>query len=111
MNQPANLRRFLRIPLVLACFALWSTAQAVMPAPDGGYSGKNTAEGEDAPFSLTYIENTDLGSRNTAIGLDALYHDSTVFYNMAIRLETLYTNPIAPYNTALRANSLYNIPD
>ena len=111
MNQPANLRRFLRIPLVLACFALWSTAQAVTPAPDGGYSGKNTAEGEDALFSLTYIENTDLGSRNTAIGFDALYHDTTGFYNTAIGFEALYTNTSAPYNTAVGANALYSNTD
>jgi len=43
----------LLIPLVFACFALSPTAQAVSPAPDGGYPGGNTAEGQNALFSLT----------------------------------------------------------
>ena len=42
---------FLLIPLVVACLALWPTAQAVDPPPDGGYSNNNTAEGTDALFS------------------------------------------------------------
>ena len=35
------------------CFALFQTAQAVSPPPDGGYPGGNTAEGQNALFSLT----------------------------------------------------------
>ena len=30
------------------CFALFQTAHAVSPPPDGGYPGGNTAEGQDA---------------------------------------------------------------
>src|SRR5258707_6420933 len=52
----------LLIALVFACFALLSTAQAVSPAPDGGYPGGNTAEGKNALFSLTS------GGFNTAVG-------------------------------------------
>jgi hypothetical protein len=33
---------------VLACFALPPRVQAVVPAPDGGYPGGNTAEGQAA---------------------------------------------------------------
>ena len=33
------------IPLMLGCFALLPRAQAVGPAPDGGYPRFNTAEG------------------------------------------------------------------
>jgi len=40
------------IPLVLACFALSPRAQAVTPAPDGGYPGFNTAEGFNALLAL-----------------------------------------------------------
>jgi len=62
------LRAFLLIPLVLGCIALSPTALAVTPAPDGGYPNGNTAEGDDALFSL----DTSQGFSNTAIGFDAL---------------------------------------
>jgi hypothetical protein len=39
--------------LALACFTLSPTARAVVPAPDGGYPGGNTAEGQNALLSLT----------------------------------------------------------
>src|SRR6266571_2509187 len=62
-------RSFLLIPLVLVCLALSPTPNAfgVSPAPDGGYAGNNTAEGDLALFSL------DTGSDNTALGYQALY--------------------------------------
>src|SRR5437773_41893 len=55
---------FLLIPLAfaIAWLALSPTALAVTPAPDGGYPNQNTAEGDDALFSLTS------GVNNTAIG-------------------------------------------
>src|SRR5438034_6875851 len=65
------IRGFLLIPLVLACFALSPTARAVLPAPDGGYSGSNTAEGDNALASLT--TGNGVGGGNTAIGWEALY--------------------------------------
>ena len=40
------------ISLVLTCAFLPRTG-AVTPAPDGGYPGGNTAEGDNALFSLT----------------------------------------------------------
>jgi hypothetical protein len=48
-------RGFLLIPfaIALAWLALSPAARAVTPAPDGGYPGENTAEGEDALNSLT----------------------------------------------------------
>src|SRR5437870_4139158 len=63
------IRGFLLIPLALALawLALAPTARAVDPPPDGGYPNFNTAEGEDALFSLT------TGISNTAIGFEALY--------------------------------------
>jgi hypothetical protein len=66
----APLRRgFLLIPLALALawFALSPTAQAVSPAPDGGYPNGNTAEGDEALLNLT------TGTNNTANGFEALF--------------------------------------
>ena len=48
--------------LAAACLALAPVALAVDPPPDGGYPGGNTAEGEDALFSL------GIGLNNTAVG-------------------------------------------
>jgi len=41
------------ISLALYWQALPPTAHAVIPAPDGGYTGNNAAEGASALFSLT----------------------------------------------------------
>src|SRR5438046_9974229 len=65
-------RSLLLIPPVLVCFALSPTARDVDPPPDGGYPNNNTAEGEDALFSL----DTLLGTDNTAIGFEALYFNT-----------------------------------
>ena len=41
--------------VVLALLALLPQGQAVVPAPDGGYPGQNTAEGTNALFSRSYL--------------------------------------------------------
>src|SRR5258705_6651588 len=71
------IRGFLLIPLALATFALSPAARAVDPPPDGGYPGNNTAEGEDALFSLT------TGTDNTAVGFEALLSNTNGSYNTA----------------------------
>ena len=43
----------LLIPLLFVCFGLPPRDEAVIPAPDGGYAGCNTAEGQTALFNLT----------------------------------------------------------
>jgi hypothetical protein len=55
---------------VLACVAALPDAQAVVPPPDGGYPGFNTAEGQNALFSLT------TGSANTAVGWNSLFSNT-----------------------------------
>ena len=54
------------VALLLACFAMPQTAQAVNPPPVGGYRGENTATGDVALLSLKS------GADNTATGFDAL---------------------------------------
>jgi uncharacterized coiled-coil protein SlyX len=91
------IRGFLLIPLAvaLACFALSPTARAVDPPPDGGYFNFNTAEGEDALFSLTAG-----GISNTAIGFHALYSSTIGSENTANGAYALEFNTIGRYNTA-----------
>src|SRR5437762_13156542 len=65
------------ILIVLMCPALLPESRAVTPAPDGGYPAGNTAEGDNALFSLT------TGTNNTAIGLAALASNATGDFNTA----------------------------
>jgi len=53
------------IALFALCFALSELAQAVNPPPDGGYTGFNTAEGQNALFNLAPASGTQqlAGSR------------------------------------------------
>jgi len=82
------------IALTLGCFGLSPQARAVDPPPDGGYPGDNTAEGEDALFSLT------IGLENTAIGFNALYHNTTGNGNTANGWSALFNNTTGFTNTA-----------
>src|ERR1700719_4519099 len=83
-------RAFLPIPLALAlaCFALLPAPKAfgVSPAPDGGYAGQNTAEGEDALGGLT------TGTNNTANGAFALFQNTSGSNNTATGDVALFTN-------------------
>jgi len=74
--------------------ALVSTSFAVDPPPDGGYPNENTAEGDDALFSLT------TGFNNTALGFDALYSNTGGLSNTAVGSDALYQNTIGSDNTA-----------
>ena len=70
----------------LACFALLPGAQAVMPPPDGGYPGFNTAEGQNALFNLT------TGVANTGVGWYSLFSNTDGSYNTAVGAGTLLFN-------------------
>jgi hypothetical protein len=95
MHPLIQLKRATPVFLVaLACFALSSTAQAVNPAPDGGYPGNNTAEGESALFSLT------TGTNNTAVGFVALFSNTTGSTNTATGSFALGSNTTGSDNTA-----------
>src|SRR5438270_6322103 len=87
------------ITLVLVCFALPQMVHAVSPAPDGGYPGGNTAEGQNALFSLT------TGGYNTAVGFLSLRSNTTSPFNTAVGAGTLLSNT-ADQNTAIGAAAL-----
>jgi hypothetical protein len=94
MTAPALVSVF---PLVF--LALPKIAQAVVPAPDGGYPGGNTAEGQNALFSLT------TGGYNTAVGWRSLSSDTEGSFNTAIGAGTLLFST-GSNNTAFGAAAL-----
>src|SRR5207247_3904893 len=89
------------IALLLACFGLSPAAQAVDPPPDGGYPNQNTAEGEDALFSL------GIGFNNTAVGFHALFSNTNGNDNTAVGYGALYQNISGDFNTASGFQALY----
>jgi hypothetical protein len=76
----------LLIALALLGFALLPKAQAVVPSPDGGYPRFNTAEGQNALFSLTS------GVANTGVGWRSLFSNTDGSYNTAVGAGTLLFN-------------------
>jgi len=109
--------------LILALVTSVATALAVDPPPDGGYPNENTAEGQDALFSLiggtdntavgfnALYSNTGFdsnsGSNNTAIGSSALYANTTGDDNVAIGKWALLSNTTGLSNTATGFVALY----
>src|SRR6266704_2066221 len=90
------------ISLIGACALAVTTARAVTPAPDGGYPGFNTAEGDDALFSLTS------GTSNTANGSAALRNNTTGNNNTANGDSALINNTTGNNNTANGVSALQN---
>ena len=88
------------VVLMLACFTILPMAQAVIPAPDGGYPGNNTAEGTQALQSRT------TGIQNTALGFQALYSNTAGNYNSAEGFHALFMNTNGDYNTATGVSAL-----
>ena len=73
--------------------------QAVVPPPDGGYPGFNTAEGQNA------LKNLTTGSGNTAVGWYSIFGATTASFNTALGAGTLALNT-AEQNTATGAGAL-----
>jgi hypothetical protein len=118
---------------LIVCLAISPNSHAVTPPPDGGYAGGNTAEGQDALFSLTtglyntaagYVAlktntagqfNTAVGagallfntaSQNTATGAGALLNNTTGSNNTAVGEAALFFNTTGAFNTAVGASVL-----
>jgi uncharacterized coiled-coil protein SlyX len=119
----------LRLSLTLLAFlcltAVTPKAEAVVPPPDGGYPNFNTAEGQNALFSLTtgqwntalgaftLWKNTD-GSYNTAVGTAALLFNvgdqsaEEGIKNTAVGAAALLLNTTGSENTAVGVDALLN---
>jgi len=87
------------IATLLAWLGLLPNTGAVSPAPDGGYPGGNTAEGQNALLSLTS------GTYNTGVGLFSLLGNAEGSFNTAIGAGALLANT-AHQNTAIGAGAL-----
>jgi hypothetical protein len=108
-HNPPTMRTSIKIPIRLFLIALmlalaWiiglvPKAQAVSPAPDGGYPGGNTAEGQKALSSLT------TGGFNAAIGYFSLFANTTGSFNTAVGAGALDLNT-GGNNTAVGAAAL-----
>jgi hypothetical protein len=99
MNPVIQLKQLSLAALLLACFALRQSVQAVVPPPDGGYPGGNTAEGQYALLGLT------AGTYNTAVGAYSLFRDTAANFNTGVGAATLLSNT-ADENTATGAGAL-----
>jgi hypothetical protein len=106
---------------ILVCFALPVIPKAlgISPPPDGGYAGANTAEGDNALFSLTNgVNNTadganalfsnTAGNSNTATGFDALLLNTTGSSNTATGVDALFSNTTGSSNTATGLGVLFS---
>ena len=107
--------------LALCGFALCLAPKAfgVSPPPDGGYVNENTAEGQDALFSLTTgtantangyaaLYSLTTGTQNTANGFDALGNNTTGSFNTANGSDALTVNTTGSNNTANGAGALFD---
>jgi hypothetical protein len=76
----------IQISILIVCLGLLPMAHAVVPAPDGGYPGGNTAEGQTALLSLT------TGGFNTAVGFLSLRSNTIGSFNTGVGAGTLLAN-------------------
>ena len=100
MKSSVQRKTVILITLALACVALLPpNAFGVVPPPDGGYPGGNTAEGQNALLSRT------TGGFNAAIGWQSLRGLTTGSFNTGVGAGTLALNN-ADQNTATGAGAL-----
>src|SRR6476659_2543017 len=81
MNTPS-----LILVSMLAGLAFLQPTRAVVPAPDGGYPGFNTAEGRNA------LKNLTTGVGNAAVGWYSLFSNTDGSFNTALGAGTLLSN-------------------
>src|SRR5947208_2471540 len=87
------------IPILLACFALSPTAHAT--CQQGCLTDGNTVLGDDA-----LINNSEVGSFQTALGFQALFSNTQGFNNTATGYQALFNNTLGFDNTAIGSHAL-----
>ena len=85
-SMKTSIPLFATVLLTATWFVISPTAHAVVPPPDGGYPGFNTAEGQNALSGLT----TGIG--NTAVGWFSLFSNTDGSFNTALGAGTLLFN-------------------
>ena len=99
IHPTTTIGSFTLVALALLGFALLPRAQAVVPAPDGGYPNFTTAEGTNG------LQNLTTGAGNTGVGWASLFSDTTAGLNTGVGAGTLVLNN-ADSNTAIGAVAL-----
>jgi len=95
-----RVQSFIIMILMLLAFAIVPKTHAVVPPPDGGYPGDNTAEGDSALLNLSS------GVWNTAVGRQALRGNTTGGANTATGFQALLNNITGERNSAYGSQSL-----
>jgi hypothetical protein len=124
-RMKVKIQSLVAVTFVIVTFALQPMVKAVIPPPDGGYPGFNTAEGQNALSGLTtgigntavgwfsLFSNTD-GSLNTALGAGTLLFNlgnqasGEGTQNTAIGTAALLNNTTGASNTATSTTALLN---
>jgi uncharacterized coiled-coil protein SlyX len=101
MNRSRTAISAFLVSLWLACFGVLPGTRAVVPPPDGGYPNFNTAEGQNALFSL----DVTAGEWNTALGGFALWQNVEGDFNTSVGTAALLLNT-GSQNTAVGAAAL-----
>jgi Chaperone of endosialidase len=130
-----TIARLFATSLLFLCLWVAPKAFGVVPPPDGGYPGFNTAEGDKALLSLTAGTanagigwfslrsntvgnlNTGVGAatllfntvdNNTAVGAAALLFNTTGTDNTGVGVATLIDNTTGSFNTATGFEALFS---
>src|SRR5438477_117128 len=88
--------------ILVACFGFLPAAHPVVPRPDGGYPGGNTADGFGTLSSNT------IGVANTANGTAALSGNTSGNNNSAFGSSALQLNHTGNSNTAVGESALFS---
>jgi trimeric autotransporter adhesin len=103
-NRSSRRRGSILIPLgLVALLAILPKVQAIIPPPDGGYPGANTAEGDGA---LNSLNARGPARQNTALGFHTLYNLTTGLANTAVGAGALLSNTTGNNNTAVGDQAL-----